>query len=46
MKFQLMPSGVSASGRPPHGGRGLKYKALRTLAVETGRPPHGGRGLK
>ena len=33
-------------GRPPHGGRGLKYPQLRKRVYIVRRPPHGGRGLK
>ena len=34
------------SGRPPHGGRGLKSRCLCDYRRGQGRPPHGGRGLK
>ena len=34
------------SGRPPHGGRGLKYFQTAERLAYYGRPPHGGRGLK
>ena len=34
-------------GRPPHGGRGLKWRLWGKIGVSSaGRPPHGGRGLK
>ena len=32
--------------RPPHGGRGLKYKHPKQPFAYQRRPPHGGRGLK
>ena len=37
----------ATTGRPPHGGRGLKFVlvAVRDM-YDGGRPPHGGRGLK
>ena len=33
-------------GRPPRGGRGLKYICDAALVAGVGRPPRGGRGLK
>ena len=33
-------------GRPPHGGRGLKFRAEPEVHRRERRPPHGGRGLK
>ena len=33
-------------GRPPHGGRGLKYDIRDRFKSLNRRPPHGGRGLK
>ena len=35
-----------ASGRPPRGGRGLKYASKISIPEPGGRPPRGGRGLK
>ena len=33
-------------GRPPHGGRGLKFITEPLITDQRSRPPHGGRGLK
>ena len=48
MKFAEVQDLVSqALGRPPHGGRGLKYFfSYNAVHVQSRRPPHGGRGLK
>ena len=42
------PLRSSVTCRPPHGGRGLKYRLgrLRSAVRRARRPPHGGRGLK
>ena len=37
---------ISKVGRPPHGGRGLKYHPASRSRSCPCRPPHGGRGLK
>ena len=38
---------LQGQGRPPHGGRGLKwYNGDEVIIWDTRRPPHGGRGLK
>ena len=34
------------SGRPPYGGRGLKYRSQLEDYDQASRPPYGGRGLK
>ncbi len=37
---------IASDSRPPHGGRGLKYRLKRAQRDIYSRPPHGGRGLK
>ena len=37
---------MAVTGRPPHGGRGLKSEIIDALTDNLRRPPHGGRGLK
>ena len=47
MKWFSVKPLSSLSGRPPHGGRGLKLTGMvPTIMRDLGRPPHGGRGLK
>ena len=46
MKFFPVNSPALAYSRPPHGGRGLKYRGHEERPEGHGRPPHGGRGLK
>ena len=45
--LKIAPRIFEIVGRPPHGGRGLKY-TVRKLSDNriARRPPHGGRGLK
>ena len=37
---------MTAFGRPPRGGRGLKYPGPNQARLDRRRPPRGGRGLK
>ena len=46
MKFNLFPVGGNASGRSPHGERGLKLEWAAKELCGDRRSPHGERGLK
>ena len=44
--FLVVGKVVKMERRPPHGGRGLKFRILCIYTNCMCRPPHGGRGLK
>ena len=46
MKYLHPNQVVGRAGRPPRGGRGLKYSYIPPCVKGCGRPPRGGRGLK